>query len=255
KTDVVRLERAIRALLAPQNIHLHLDLIAGLPHEDWDRFAASFDTAYRLAPQRLQLGFLKLLHGAPMREQPELFPCRYRPEPPYEVLETPWLSQRSLERLHDVERSLDRLYNSGRFRRTLALLLGRCGCTPFALFDRIGGEFSPEELCGISLNDYTALLLERLGRWPEPGAAALRDALVCDRLATDCSGRLPRCLQEPVPALGQTRAALDREPQTRRPAGTKRGLALLTTRPCAVYADYRDKNPVTGEYALREYPL
>jgi hypothetical protein len=82
----------------------------------------------------LQLGFLKLLHGAAMRENPARFPCTFSAEPPYAVTSTPHLTADALNRLRGVERVLDKLYNSGRFRRTLMYVLEQTGKTPFELF-------------------------------------------------------------------------------------------------------------------------
>ncbi len=134
KTDVERLKENIRRLIANSNMHIHIDLIAGLPYEDFASFTESFNTAYSLGPNMLQLGFLKLLYGAPMRENPAEFPCRYNGQPPYEVTQTPWLSEEELLRLHHTEDALERLYNSGRFRRTLSYLLEKSKTTPVVLF-------------------------------------------------------------------------------------------------------------------------
>ncbi|MCX7615638.1 MAG: B12-binding domain-containing radical SAM protein, partial [Clostridiales bacterium] len=110
KTDVQRLKDNIRCIVKKGNMHIHIDLIAGLPYEDINRFEESFNTAYSLNPNMLQLGFLKLLHGSPMRESPDQFPCRYKLEPPYEVIETPWLSQKEILELHKTEDALERLH-------------------------------------------------------------------------------------------------------------------------------------------------
>jgi tRNA A37 methylthiotransferase MiaB len=257
ETDVMRLQKNISCLVAKGNIHIHLDLIAGLPYEDLKSFAESFNLAYALKPQMLQLGFLKLLHGAPMREEPEKYPCRYRQTPPYEVSETPWLAAVELLRLRHIEDALEHLYNSGRFRRTLAYLLQQTGDTPFALLDRFGEYAAGKGTDGISLDDYTALVLEYFRGVNGIDPVVLRDVMVCDRLATNASGRLPAVLQVTDPALKRALKALRRKEAAGTHKGVKRGYALLYSKPCLVYVDYQieKKNPITGEYPLVKFPL
>ena len=160
KTDVERLKYNIERVVANDNMHIHIDLIAGLPYEDFNSFAQSFNIAYALKPNMLQLGFLKLLYGAPMREKPEEFPCSYSQNPPYEVTRTPWLSPEELLRLHRTEDALERLSNSGRFRRTLEYLLKQSGQTPFELFSAFGEYAASKGTEKIPLDDYTTLVFE-----------------------------------------------------------------------------------------------
>ena len=124
---------ALKKLHALGNIHIHADLIAGLPYEDFTRFAESFDAVYP-ACDVLQLGFLKLLKGTPLQREAEAYRIVASPEPPYEVLKTDWLSFEDLLRLHRVEAVLERFGNSGHFAETLAMLW-RKGIGPFAFFD------------------------------------------------------------------------------------------------------------------------
>ena len=255
KTDVNRLTQNLRRVIGLGNMHIHIDLIAGLPGEDWASLAESFNTAYSLRPHMLQFGFLKLLHGAPMREQPELYPCQYAPQPPYEVRQTPWLTPQQLEQLHLLEEALERLYNSGRFRCTLDYLLEESGQTPFELFYHFGAWAAEQGLQSPSLDDYTQLVFDYFSRLPGVDPQQLRDVMVCDRLATNASGRLPRVLHIPDPRLKQLRLALDTHPETRRPEGVQRGLALLYAEKAVIYADYAQKHPVTGEYPLKRLAL
>lgn len=102
------------------NIHIHLDLIAGLPHETRESFIKSFNQVYLLRPHMLQLGFLKFLKGTPIREN---FAAEYCDNAPYEVISTPTMSEDDLKELKSMEWAFDRLYNSGRFRHTLDYLL------------------------------------------------------------------------------------------------------------------------------------
>lgn len=125
-------------MLIPGNIHVHIDLIAGLPEETAEIFRDSFDKAYSLSPNMLQLGFLKLLHGSRLRAQTDDFGYLYSDCPPYEIEATRWLAKEELKRLHSTEKALDRLYNSGRFRLTLEYVLKKTHMRPFDLFESIG---------------------------------------------------------------------------------------------------------------------
>ena len=249
KTDLNLLRKNIRRLVENGNMHIHIDLIAGLPKEDFSSFGESFDTAYELKPQMLQLGFLKLLYGAPMREQPEQYPCRFSSDPPYEVSETPWLSAKDLLRLHGCEDALDRLYNSRRFRRTLEYLLKSTGLRPFELFCRFGEFSAAKGTAGIPLDAYTAMIVQFFSGIPSVGAGELRDTLVCDRLAVNASGKLPPVLRIPGQDL---KKALR---QTLGDDAPKRGAALLCTRPVLIHAETHSKDPVTGEFPLTETPV
>jgi len=114
----------VRILRDAGCIPLHLDLIAGLPGEDWASFSQGFDRVYALRPDRLHLGFLKLLPGSGLRRNAEKLGIVYAPDPPYEVLGTPGLSFAELQELHDVERALDWYGNSGRHTALIRALIG-----------------------------------------------------------------------------------------------------------------------------------
>ena len=245
KTNIERLKRNVRRLLACQTVHIHIDLIAGLPQEDMATFAESFNTAYLLSPHMLQLGFLKLLYGAPMRESPAEYPCEYGKTPPYEVTRTPWMSERDLERLHRIESVLDRVYNSGRFRRTLTYLLQATGDRPFTLFERLGDALTRERT---SLDAYTKCLYVVCSTWEKVDAQTLRGQMACDRIATNPSGILPPCLRTDEAERKRLKRLADTDDRFRRPASVKRGTAYVDGR--LVYADYTAPHPVTDEYPL-----
>lgn len=101
------------------NIHQHLDLIAGLPYEDIESFAHSFDEVYALRPNQLQLGFLKVLKGSYMEENKESYGLVFQSSPPYEVLYTTWLSYGDILKLKGIEEMVEVYYNSGQFFHTL----------------------------------------------------------------------------------------------------------------------------------------
>jgi radical SAM superfamily enzyme YgiQ (UPF0313 family) len=255
KTDTERLKRNIERLILPGNIHIHIDLIAGLPYEDMESIAGSFAAAYALQPHMLQLGFLKLLHGAAMREEPGNYPCRHSPHPPYEVTETPWLTADDLQKLRAAEDALERLYNSGRFRRTLLYVLRQTGAGPLALFMAAGAYTAERLRPAMTLDDYTERIFEYFGALEGVDGAALRDAMACDRLATNSAGRLPPFLQNRDSRRKAVMTAINGAPETRLQKGVKRCFVLLSAENAAVWADYTDRDSVTGEYMLRKISL
>lgn len=120
--DLDKLKDKVARIKKMGNIHQHLDLIAGLPMEGYASFRRSFDEIYRLKIQQLQLGFLKVLKGSYMYEMAEKYKLLYRDKPPYEVLQSRWLSYEEIRRIKMVEEMLEIHYNSGQFLRTLAVL-------------------------------------------------------------------------------------------------------------------------------------
>jgi len=235
-TDMARLVDRLQRILAPGNVHLHIDLIAGLPQEDFDTFGQSFDCAYELHPHQLQLGFLKFIHGSHLRETD--WGQRYAPDPPYEVLSTPWISYAELRRLHGCAEAVERLHNSGRFAETLRLALEQTGMRPFDLFLRLGDAMAARQ-GRWSLDALTAMVHETLlglGVAAEP----LRDAMVLDRLATDNTGYLPPILQGEAEQLKQAaRRWREAHPEQKHPR-----CALLSGGRMAV-AVWTRKHPVT----------
>jgi len=121
--DLDKLSKNISALKIANNIHMHLDLIAGLPYEGYERFLESFDDVYKMNPDVIQLGFLKLLKGAEIRSQEELFQYKYRSYPPYEVLSSKFITYTELDRLKKIEDLLDKYYNSKKFNKSVNLLI------------------------------------------------------------------------------------------------------------------------------------
>lgn len=249
KTDAAQLTENVRKLIAAGNVHTHIDLIAGLPKEDMPTFIRSFNTAIALRPHVLQLGFLKLLHGADMREYPEQYPCRYSQQPPYEVTETPWMSADDLALLHGVEQALDRLYNSGRFRRTLAYVMEQTGRTAFEVLHTLAAYCQTSDLSRISLDAYTELVFACFARQVDAGE--LRDVMILDRLSANPSALLPPCLRQQPERTKKLKKLADTDGRFARPAGVRRGAACLSDGKTLVYADHTVSHPVAGSYPLR----
>lgn len=121
KTQVKNALRGIKKLKRAR-IHLHADLIAGLPHESFERFSRSFDDLYRIHPDEIQLGFLKLLRGTSLTKKAHEYGIVYESKPPYEVLYTKDISYKELRILKGIAHLVDKFYNDGRFKYSLMFL-------------------------------------------------------------------------------------------------------------------------------------
>lgn len=117
-----KVKKIVEQIHAKGNIHQHLDLIAGLPYEDYQRFRCSFNEVYTLKPEQLQLGFLKVLKGSYMEEKAKDYQLVYQDRPPFEVLSTAWISYDEVIALKGIEEMVEVYYNSRQFEKTLELL-------------------------------------------------------------------------------------------------------------------------------------
>lgn len=136
RTDFARIAEVVKEISSHHNIHQHLDLIAGLPYENYESFGRSFDMVYGLHPQELQLGFLKVLKGAGMQKDAGEYNIQYRRKPVYEVLSTPWLSYEEILKLKSVEEMLEVYYNSQQFAHTIRAL-EKVFASPFRLYEAL----------------------------------------------------------------------------------------------------------------------
>ena len=132
-----KLSANVKRLLSFGNMHIHVDLIAGLPYEDLPTFAKSFDDVYGLGADMLQLGFLKVLPGTQMRRETEKHDLRYMDEPPYEILATKYMPYEDMLYLKHLDNILDQTANSGGFKYTLRALLRASGMTAFAFYRKL----------------------------------------------------------------------------------------------------------------------
>jgi radical SAM superfamily enzyme YgiQ (UPF0313 family) len=191
----------VSRLIALNNAHIHLDLIAGLPYEDMKSFEKSFNDVYAFRPDMLQLGFLKLLKGSGIRESRVDYGMEHHDFPPYEVISTKWLSYDELLVLKDIENVLEQYFNSGRFKHTLDFLLMSLAVAPFNFYRRlehywnIKGHFnsskSVSELYGI-LKHFVAD--QYVGRLDSAGFSLLNEYLKLDWLLYSRSGSMPESI-------------------------------------------------------------
>lgn len=134
--DVEKLEKVVARINAGKNVHQHLDLIAGLPYEDYESFGRSFNHVYAMEPEQLQLGFLKVLKGSEMCERATEYGIYYTDKAPYEVLFTKWLSFEDVLRLKRIEEMVELYYNSNQFVHTLQFL-EQAFETPFQMYEEL----------------------------------------------------------------------------------------------------------------------
>jgi radical SAM superfamily enzyme YgiQ (UPF0313 family) len=190
KTDTKKLIRNIKKLISFDNMHIHIDLIAGLTGENLESFKNSFNIGYSLNAHMLQMGFLKLLYGADMRENSEKYPCTFVDEPPYEVTSTPWLSTEEIRMLKNCEDAVDRLYNSGRFLYTLKYLIDDVKITPFDVFNEFGNAVDGNKM---PLSEYARKLC--LFFEDKCDKEILREKILCDLLCSSSSVQIPDILK------------------------------------------------------------
>ena len=148
----MRLEKVaknVKRINAYQNIHQHLDLIAGLPYEDYESFGKSFDDVYALEPEQLQLGFLKVLKGSYMEENKASYELICKSQPPYEVLSTKWLPYSDVLRLKGIEEMVEVYYNSRQFCYTLPFLMKQFA-GPFVFFEALSAFYEREGMLMLS---------------------------------------------------------------------------------------------------------
>lgn len=190
KTNTKKLIENIRRLISYNNMHIHVDLIAGLTGEDLESFKSGFNIGYSLKAHMLQMGFLKLLYGADMRENKEKYPCIFSDEPPYEVKSTPWLSFDEIKMLKNCEDAVDRLYNSGRFLFTLDYLTDDIGISPFDIFNDFGNSVNGNKM---RLSDYAENLYNFF--CDRSDKEILREKILCDLLCCSSSVQIPDILK------------------------------------------------------------
>lgn len=143
--DFEKLTGIVNRIHAMGNIHQHLDLIAGLPYENIESFAKSFDDVYSLKPQQLQLGFLKVLKGSYMEQMKESYGLTYKSTPQYEVLCTNWLSYEDVLHLKGIEEMVEVYYNSRQFEQTLEELEKEYE-SPFKLYEELWSYYKKKGL-------------------------------------------------------------------------------------------------------------
>jgi radical SAM superfamily enzyme YgiQ (UPF0313 family) len=242
KVDFECLGVRVGKLIRDTRVFVHLDLIAGLPAEDYASFARTVNENLALRPQRLQLGFLKLLCGSGLRAQAAEYGYEYQREPPYEVLSNHWISYPELLRLKTIEDLLERYYNSGRFSRSCQFLFARFK-TPFAALEAVGDWWKQQGYDQFShqTKDLYAHLIrfyrECHGESPETGL--LRNLLKFDLLMQERVVELPDWAGEHDPEIRKMGFLFWQDPENRRQyLGEFAGMAIRDIQRRVIFARF-----------------
>ena len=216
KMDFGRVTEIVNRIAKGRNIHQHLDLIAGLPYEDYDSFRRSFADVYALRPQQLQLGFLKVLRGSFMYEHTEEYDCHYQEREPYEVLYTKWLPYDDVLKLKDVEEMVEVYYNSGQFVHTLPMI-ERLYENPFDFFQELGDFYRAKGYSEAAHNRIQRyeILLEFLQDEKQQDEAFFRQMMVLDLYARENMKTRPRFAKDPSEWKNESRDFYQKEAETR----------------------------------------
>lgn len=242
----------VRKVIALGNIHIHIDLIAGLPYEDKKSFENSFNMALMLKPQMLQFGFLKMLYGSDMREKwQDVYD--FDINPPYEVISNPYISKEELALMHKVENTFDRIYNSKRFN-SLCEYLHSVYENPYKMYEDLSIYLDSCEK-NKTLDELTLNIYTYFQKSPYVCREKLRDLLAYDRLTTNRMGTLPEPLKVKTPKIKEMLNLLEENADTKRKSGVKRAATVLLTTGEFVYVDYTNTDPVKKTYEARKIKL
>lgn len=190
------IETKVREIKKLKNISQHLDLIAGLPGEDFQSFKKSFNQVYLIKPEEIQLGFLKLLKGSPMLQEKDKWGMKYSPYPPYEILKTKDISYEELVLLKKVEAMVDKYYNSGKFSNILNYFQLKFD-NPFEFYKELGTFFHEKGYFdrNISAADYYKVFLEFNSERLKEDNFALAEIVKYDYLIFNKKRWIPQFLQ------------------------------------------------------------
>lgn len=215
--DFGRVAKAVDRIHDSGNIHQHLDLIAGLPWEDIGSFARSFDDVYKLKPQQLQLGFLKVLKGSHMEECKKAYGLVCQSRPPYEVLYTKWLSYEDVILLKGVEEMVEVYYNSRQFAHTLKRLNERFS-SAFTMYAELYGFYDAHGYGGVQHKRsarYENMLAFIIEKFPEE-AECFRELLTYDYYLRENAKTRPEFAGEYKLSREEVRAFYEREEKLRK---------------------------------------
>ena len=245
KTDLRKAEQNIRTLLRGQNIHTHVDLIAGLPFEELHDFQDGFDRAYSLGAHTLQLGFLKLLHGSELRRQAESLGILFDEEAPYEIRSSKWLSPEDIQVLKHTENALQHTYNKSRFLSTVEYVLSVSGLRP-SYFYRELGKAAPNH--GTYLEVYAVQVHDFCIRQPGVSKNELHDRMVCDWLSMVKGKNMPDFMRNRDSRQGK----LLETAANRLGHKMRREEATILSSGRGVFVDSENRDPVTGLYRVHQ---
>lgn len=179
--NLKRLREVVARIQEGENIHQHLDLIAGLPYEDYETFKKSFNEVYAWKPNQLQLGFLKVLKGSYLYEHAAEYGVKYHAKPPYEVLCTKWITFSEVLGIRQVEEMLEVYYNSGQYEVTMKMLETQFE-SPFVMYQKLGAFYEAKGYFSMSHSRIrrAEILLEFAQKEAAPAVPVLEESLIFD---------------------------------------------------------------------------
>lgn len=259
------LKDIVRKIQSGENIHEHLDLIAGLPYEDYATFAKSFDEIYALKPNQLQLGFLKVLKGSYMYEHAAEYEIVYHEKTPYEVMKTKWLSFDDVLKIKQVEEMLEVYYNSGQFEITMKVMEPLFE-SAFAMFQEFGAFYEEKGYFGMNHSRIrrAEILLEfmRERKSEDTVLQMLEESLTFDLYYRENCKSRPSWAPSPAEFKEQTRYYCKNgvkshvEPfHYRFPEKSKKALNEIPTRlkqPVYMLFDYENRDPLDHQAHVTE---
>lgn len=259
------LKDIVRKIQSGGNIHEHLDLIAGLPYEDYAAFTKSFDEIYELKPNQLQLGFLKVLKGSYMYGHAAEYEIVYHEKTPYEVMKTKWLSFDDVLKIKQVEEMLEVYYNSGQFEITMKVLEPLFD-SAFMMFQELGAFYEAKGYFGMSHSRIrrAEILLEFMRERKSSGAVMqmLEESLTFDLYYRENCKSRPSWAPSPAEFKEQTRyyckngAKSHLEPfHYRFPEKSKKALQEVPKRlekPVYMLFDYENRDPLDHQARVTE---
>ncbi len=270
-TDMEKLKAAVAQINRGGRVHQHLDLIAGLPFEDYQSFGRSFNEVYGMKPNQLQLGFLKVLKGSYLYEMAERYKIVYTAAPPYEVLRTKWISYEEIRRLKKIEQMVEIYYNSGQFHHTI-FVLQESFQSPFSMYEALADYYAEEGFfTKMPARDFHyRILLSFAGKYGNREEALYRELLVFDFYLREKAKSRPDFAGGQEAYRKEVAAFYKKEERERRYLPDysdydSRQLARMThleqfhytvwesvpkQRDCFLLFDYRKRNPITHEAAV-----
>lgn len=194
KDNFERLSKVVKQIESYKNIHQHLDLIAGLPYENYRGFEKSFNDVYRLGIEQLQLGFLKMIKGTGIRKTADMHDFRYKNYPPYEVLSNRYISYDEILKLKDIEEMVERYYNSGNFSLSIKYLVEKFYMdSPFRFYEEFSEFYNSRGYFSVSQgrNENYRILLEFYEEKIGMNTELFRDMLKFDYVSTGKTSNVP----------------------------------------------------------------
>ncbi|MBP3392114.1 MAG: DUF4080 domain-containing protein [Clostridia bacterium] len=242
KTSIGKVFDRVQKLMALGNCNVHVDLIAGLPGEDYNRFRQSFNEVYALKAHQLQLGFLKILKGAPLEKMQDAYGYVFSQNPPYEILQNAILSNREILEMKGIEDVLNRYYNSGRYPKTLDYLIALCE-SPWDFYKGLASWFQKKGLLGQGISAKNAseeLLAYGVSVFPD-WEEAIGWCLLEDFYGVDPSDVVPVSLRKYHILSARTRKMVEKCPS---------GVTVRALKDKLYFVDYGAKDLVTGRFSL-----